>query len=34
MKKCPKCSSSKGVIKIGYGMSSADLDKEEEICFL
>jgi hypothetical protein len=31
MKKCPKCSSSKGVIKIVYGMPAPDIvDKAED----
>ena len=29
MKKCPKCSSSKGVIRIVYGMPGFDLQQEE-----
>ena len=29
MKKCPKCGSSKGVIRIVYGMPGVDLRQEE-----
>jgi len=30
MKKCPKCSSSKGVIRIVYGMPGSDTVEEAE----